>query len=91
MCNRPLDFDGIELPQTLVRDIMIDAVFETGGKTQRKNVAQIRDNYQQLVKAVFDEPLSAVKEIIIIPEKTTGKTEEKYENYAHIFSVDILI
>jgi len=85
MANKPLDFDGINFPETMVSDFKIDAVFENNG---RKNIAKIKDNYQRLVKVMFDEKISGVKEIIITPEKTTGKSEE-YKNFAHIFSIDI--
>ena len=84
--NRPLDFDGIELPETLVADVNIDAVFSNG---ERKNIASVRDNYQRLVRVLFDIKISGVKEVVITPLKTTGKSDGKYIDYAHIFSIDI--
>jgi hypothetical protein len=86
MANKPLDFDGIDLPETIVSDIKIVAVFENG---ERKTAARVKNNYQRLVKIIFAGKLNGIKEIIIIPEKTTGK-QEKYKEYAHIFSIDIL-
>jgi hypothetical protein len=86
MANKPLDFDGIELPETLVSEIKIDVVLENG---RRMTVGEIKNNYQRLVKYLFDGPVSGVKEIVITVEKTTGK-QEAYKNSAHIFSIDIL-
>ncbi|MCL2771757.1 MAG: FAD-dependent oxidoreductase [Oscillospiraceae bacterium] len=87
MSNRTVDFDGIELPETLVSDIDIYAVFANG---VRKNIASVRGNYQRFVNVMFDEKINGAKEIVIIPVKTTGKSDEEYKNYAHIFSIDIL-
>ena len=87
MSNRTVDFDGIELPETLVSDIDIYAIFSGGG---RKNIASVKGNYQRLVNVMFEDKIDGVKKIVIIPVRTTGKSDDKYKNYAHIFSIDIL-
>jgi len=86
MSSREVDFDGIEFPETMVSSFSITVVFETG---EKKTVAKIEDNCQRFVKFLFDEKLSGVKDVIITPEKTTGKQAD-FKNFAHIFSIDIL-
>ena len=85
--NRMLDFGGISPPETLVSDLDIDLILSGGN---RKCAEKIRGNYQRLVKRIFEEPVPDVKEVVLTPKKTTGKSDEKYINQAHIFSVDIL-
>jgi hypothetical protein len=85
--NRMLNFDGISPPETMVSDLDIELILDSG---ERKSAAKLRDNYQRLVRLIFEEPVAGVKEIVVRPLKTSGKSDEKYINYAHIFSVDIL-
>jgi len=85
MANKPRDFDGIEFPETMVSDFKIDVVYENGVK---KNAAAVKGNYQRLVKTAFEKGIGNITEVIITPEKTTGKSDG-YKNKAHIFSIDI--
>ncbi|MCL2740795.1 MAG: FAD-dependent oxidoreductase [Oscillospiraceae bacterium] len=85
MSNRPLDFDGILFPETMVSDFLVEAVRDSG----REVLAKVEGNRMRLVRLGFGEPAEKVRGLAFTPLKTTGREPWRAEN-ARVFSVDIL-
>jgi len=76
-CNYPLEQNDFHVPESMVKEFKIEALDELGNWVL---VAEVKNNYQRLVKLQVDVKTKAVR---FIPVSTWGSEK------AHVFSLDL--
>ena len=77
-CNYPLEQNDFHVPESMVKEFKIEALDELGNWVL---VAEVKNNYQRLVKLQVDVKTKAVR---FIPVSTWGSEK------AHVFSLDLI-